>query len=722
MKRAQVSRLILLAGLAALMLGLAAGWLLAGVAIDAAGVGALFWLAAAVLGAAAIAGLWSVHRLMRGFVVQVRDLADAGRIMLAANPEHRAQVGGHPDVASLAGVLNAFGAQFSELQAERAAAIQQARRDLEEERNLLAALMAELTDGVLVCNLDGQILLYNRGARSLLDSRAAAQGGYVGLGRSIFSVFDRAALTHALDQVRERSAAGGAQEGGPEPITTTTLVAASNGRLLRLRLAPFAGSDGDLRGYVLTLQDVSEGIERSSRRDALLQTLSERLRASVAAMRAAIETLEQFPMLTATQQSRLQRVIRDEVTGLSSQLDATLRAYDSDLRAQWRLEEMQGGDLLWSIGRHLERRHNVTVQRMVSDELLWLKVDSYALLQGIAHLAAALAADFAIRELSLRLSAYDHADAARAAAPRTAFAALDIGWLAAGADDAWQHWKERAYVVDPADGVLTLAEVAERHGGAVWFQRDAAQATAYFRLLLPRAAGASERRAVPAPPRLESRPEYYDFDLFHQAGQRPDLDAQRLRDLACTVFDTETTGLTPEVDAVVAIGAVRIVNGRMLRQEIFEQLVDPRRPIPEVAVAVHGITQAMVRGEPGIEVVLPRFHQFAEETVLVGHNLAFDLRMFQLQEDVAQVRFEQPVLDTLLLSAVLHPETEQHSLEAIAARLGVAAVGRHTALGDAILTGEIFLRMIPLLEQQGIVTLRQAREAAERTYFARLRY
>ncbi len=746
MTRAQVSRLLLLTGGAALLLGLAVGWLLAGMAIDAAGAGALFWLAAAVMGGVAIAGLWSVHRLMRGFVVQVRDLADAGRIILAANPDYRARGGGHPDVAALAEVINALGAQLQELQQARTVAIQQARSDLEEERNLLAALMAELTDGVLVCNLDGQILLYNRGARALLDSRAEAhradaQTGYVGLGRSVFGVLDRDALIHALDQVRARSATDDVNEsapGGGEQMATTSLVAtASNGRLLRLRLAPFAGAAGALRGYVLTLQDISEGIERSRRRDVLLQTLSERLRASVASMRAAIETLEQFPMLTATQQSRLQRVIRDEVTALSNNLNDTLRAYDSDLRAQWRLEEMHGSDLLWSIGRHLERRHSVTVQSDASDDALWLKVDSYTLLQGVSHLAAALAADFGIAALTLRLAAYEPAERAPGLedleavnrplpqANRPAFAALDIVWHAPGEDEAWQRWKARAYVVDATDGVLTLAEVAERHGGEVWFQRNGGQEVAYFRLLLPRA-GRTDARAAAVPaapgPRLGSRPEYYDFDLFHQPGQRPELDERPLRELVCTVFDTETTGLSPEMDAIVSIGALRIVNGRMLRQEVFEQLVDPRRPIPEVAINVHGISDAMVRGQPGIEVVLPRFHKFAEETVLVGHNLAFDLRMFQVQEDVTEVVFANPVLDTLLLSAVIHPEESNHSLEGIAMRLGVTAAGRHTALGDAIMTGEVFLRMIPLLEQQGIVTLRQARTAAERTYFARLKY
>ena len=86
------------------------------------------------------------------------------------------------------------------------------------------------------------------------------------------------------------------------------------------------------------------------------------------------------------------------------------------------------------------------------------------------------------------------------------------------------------------------------------------------------------------------------------------------------------------------------------------------------------------------------------------------------------MRFTQPVLDTLLLSAVVHPHQSDHSLEGIAQRLGVNVVGRHTALGDAMVTGEIFLKLLPLLAERGIATLGQALEASRETYYVRLQY
>ena len=80
------------------------------------------------------------------------------------------------------------------------------------------------------------------------------------------------------------------------------------------------------------------------------------------------------------------------------------------------------------------------------------------------------------------------------------------------------------------------------------------------------------------------------------------------------------------------------------------------------------------------------------------------------------------MLDTLLRSALAHLQQESHQLEAIAERFDVAVLGRHSALGNAMVTAEVFLKLIPLLAEKGIHTLGQARDAAQQTYYSRVRY
>ena len=201
-----------------------------------------------------------------------------------------------------------------------------------------------------------------------------------------------------------------------------------------------------------------------------------------------------------------------------------------------------------------------------------------------------------------------------------------------------------------------------------------------------------------------------------------DLD-RPLSTLVYTAFDTETTGLQPSGgDEIIQIGALRVANGALCPDDTFEKLIDPGRSINPESLAIHGISDAMVRGKPAIGAVLPDFHRFCEQSVLLGHNVAFDMRFLQIKERATGVIFSQPVLDTLLLSAVAYPHQEHHSLESSLALLGVNIEHRHSAFSDAAATAQVFLKLLPLLAERDIITLGQAIDASKKTPYARLKY
>ena len=219
--------------------------------------------------------------------------------------------------------------------------------------------------------------------------------------------------------------------------------------------------------------------------------------------------------------------------------------------------------------------------------------------------------------------------------------------------------------------------------------------------------------AKPALARAAPRPVVYDFRLLDLDAHAPGAEAD-LRSLAYTVLDTETTGLDPRGgDTIVSMGAVRVDRARVREDDTFDRLVDPGRRIPAVATSVHGITDEMVAGRSPLPEVLGDLARFADDTVLVGHDIAFDLAFLRPVEESAGVALPNRVLDILLLSAVLHPaEGENHSLDSLARRYSIPVLGRHTALGDALVTAEILVAMIEELTAAGIVTYGDAVAAA----------
>lgn len=192
------------------------------------------------------------------------------------------------------------------------------------------------------------------------------------------------------------------------------------------------------------------------------------------------------------------------------------------------------------------------------------------------------------------------------------------------------------------------------------------------------------------------------------AAPRPETPLSELPGL---VLDTETTGLDVDLDRMCSIGAVRTHGARIYTGAAFDRLVNPGRSIPARSTAVHGITNAMVATVPGPAGVLPDLLPLMHHTVLIGHNTGYDLAMLRHGAREAGLAWQDPPsLDLLLLAAALDPDETDLNLESIALRLGVHVSGRHTALGDALVTAAVYVRLLPQMADRGVTSFGQALE------------
>jgi DNA polymerase-3 subunit epsilon len=648
------------------------------------------------------------------YILPMHRIAEETGIIHGVNPAHRIKLVGSADVVRLADAINAAADRFEELHRSVEERIAESRARIEEEKSMLSVVLAELPEAVVICTAQGQVTLYNQRAQKLLeapdDSRSPADlrpaGGLIGLGRSVFGVVDKPLITHALKDIPEKL------RSGQHDLTSSFVMVARNRRLLQAVTVPILSPLRELSGFVLILTDFTGQMESSKRLDSLLQSLSVEVRGAIASIRSAAEVILEYPDLLPSKRDEFHGIIHRQALSAGAAVDRLADEYAGSARSPMSLSPMRLRDFLEAVRIKADAKGGLVLSGELPNDPLWISVDSYSMTLAMVFILQRIGTELGIGTFRWVLDRKENH--------------LGLGFIWTGAPlrlEMLRRWEQQAVVVADENGNETLKEVLTRHRAELWSQARDNTSDACVRILLEAA-----EPPLPTYPRRQTvlataRPVYYDFDLFNQPGQAPELDDRLLSELAYTIFDTETTGLDiREGDEMVALGAVRIVNGRLLESECFEQLVKPECILRQDSIRIHGIQPEMLEGQPDVRQALQLFQIFAEGTILVAHNAAFDMRLLQLQEKRTGIRFGNPVLDTMLLSAVVHPFQRKHDIESIAERLGITITGRHTALGDAIAAAEVYLKLLPLLAEMGIRTLKQAREASQKTYYARLKY
>ncbi|WP_245531913.1 3'-5' exonuclease [Desulfobacter postgatei] len=591
---------------------------------------------------------------------------------MTVNSSHRINIEAGNEILAISKAINLFADHYETLQKNIKEEINRKRAELEIEKNMLALFFDELPQGIIACNTEGEINLFNKKAKIL-----EAQNHIIGIGRSIFDIIDRDIITNALYEINVKKLKNHA-------AASSSFITLSPGNvLIQADISPITDRRDNFAGFMVVFYNIGKDFELYAKIDNIFKSTANKI-------------------LTYLDKIKKENMTTPEIAAIEENLKKSEQDYIEKIKERLPFLVVSDRDIITTIQKRAGEKLNISLKPEFPAHINWIRIETYSFINAFLSILTIFKNKTFKKTFNCKL--FKEANF------------LAIFFHIPDAEKNLDIFKDDNFF-------LTLKDFVNYHEAQISLSFNE-KSEKGLKILIPLAEMKEPEgvRNIVIEREAYERPDFFDFDLFTKRKTDSKLNDMRLKDIVYTVFDTETTGLDTRNDEIISIGGVRIVNGRILCGEKFDQLIDPKMNIPLESEKFHGINDEMVKGKPDIKEILPLFYKFSKDTVLVAHNAAFDMKMFSMKEAQTGIKFDNPVLDTLLLALIVYPMHEKHNMAAIASFAGVDIVGRHTAIGDASATAGIFLKLIPLLAKKGIHTLNDAINVSKKTLYSKLKY
>lgn len=170
------------------------------------------------------------------------------------------------------------------------------------------------------------------------------------------------------------------------------------------------------------------------------------------------------------------------------------------------------------------------------------------------------------------------------------------------------------------------------------------------------------------------------------------------------VIDVETTGLSPKHERLTEVAIIIVEEGKVVDE--FSSLLNPEKKIPYRITQLTGINNQMVQEAPHFFEIAKQIVQMTEGCIFVAHNASFDYRFIQAEFARYGFDYQRRLLDTVKLSRKLMPGFRSYSLGKLTSQLGIQIKDRHRALGDAMATAELFIKLLEINPELSQVKIR----------------